>query len=230
MKPAPTIPAPFSADCVLCPRLASYLAGVRAKYPEYYARPVPSFGDPDARFLIAGLAPGLHGANATGRPFTGDHAGIILYETLYRHGFATAPVSVSADDDLRLVDCIISNSVRCLPPANKPLPVEIRECNRYLAFDLARLPQDAVILAMGRIAHEAVLMALGLRRSAHVFAHGRWHELDAGPAGLAMIDTYHCSRYNTQTRRLTPEMFDAVFAAVRARLDSSRKAASPSVP
>lgn len=218
MKGAPAIPAQAGVDCVRCPRLAAHLEAVRKEYPSYYARPVLPFGDPAARFLIAGLAPGMHGANASGRPFTGDHAGIILYRTLHRHGFATAPESRSADDDLRLIDCRISNSVRCLPPANKPLPAEVRNCNGYLAAELRSLPANAVVLALGRIAHDAVLMALGLPRSGYAFAHGRWHRPEAGPAGLALVDSYHCSRYNTQTRRLTDAMFDEVFAAVRARL------------
>lgn len=166
----------FSTACTRCPRLADHLALVRTQRPDYHARPVPSFGDPRARFLIVGLAPGMHGANATGRPFTGDHAGIILYETLHEFGFGTVPVSRSADDGLELRDCRISNAVRCLPPANKPLPAEVRNCNAYLAAELMDVPAGGVVLALGRIAHDAVLLALGLKKTAFAFGHGAWHQ------------------------------------------------------
>jgi uracil-DNA glycosylase family 4 len=154
-----------------------------------------------------GLAPGLHGANASGRPFTGDHAGILLYRTLHELGLASAPESHGRDDGLELSGCRITNAVKCVPPANKPLPIEIAACNRYLAAELAGLPDGCVILALGRIAHDAVLLALGLGRSSRRFAHGAVHDLTGG---LRLVDSYHCSRYNTQTRRLTPEMFRAV--------------------
>lgn len=163
------------------------------------------------RLLIVGLAPGMHGANRTGRPFTGDHAGILLYETLHRFGFATRPVSVAERDGLRLKDCRITNAVKCLPPANRPLPDEVRRCNAYLAEEISALPEGAAILALGAIAHNAVLMALGTRRASNPFRHGMRHEL---PRGLTLYDCYHCSRYNTQTRRLTPDMFRSVFAAI----------------
>ena len=162
--------------------------------------------------LIVGLAPGLHGANATGRPFTGDHAGILLYRTLYEFGFASRPESRSADDDLVLRGCRITNAVKCVPPANKPQPGEIRNCNSYLAAELAGLAPGAVILALGAIAHDAVLAALGLPRARFRFAHAAEHDLPSGP----MIDSYHCSRYNTQTRRLTTEMFRRVFGRATA--------------
>ena len=165
------------------------------------------FGAADPRLLIVGLAPGLHGANATGRPFTGDHAGILLYRTLHEFGLASRPESQSANDGLVLRDCRITNAVKCVPPGNKPLPEEIRNCNAYLAAELASLRAGCVLLALGAIAHDAVLAALGLRRPPYRFAHGAEHAL---PVRLRMIDSYHCSRYNTQTRRLTPEMFREV--------------------
>ncbi len=200
--------------CTACPRLAAHLAAVRVSHPTYHARPVPPFGDPQARLLIVGLAPGMHGANRTGRPFTGDYAGILLYETLHRFGFADRPESVAADDGLRLLDCRITNAVKCLPPANKPEPAEVRACNGYLAGELAD-PALQVVLALGRVAHEAVLRALDLRLQSFPFAHAATHEL---PGGRLLVDSYHCSRYNTQTRRLTPEAFHDVFTALRARL------------
>jgi uracil-DNA glycosylase family 4 len=205
----------FSVNCRLCPRLAGFLAGVRAKHPGYHARPVPSFGAARPRLLVVGLAPGLHGANRTGRPFTGDHAGILLYATLHRHGFASRPESLSADDGLRLVACRITNAVRCVPPANRPEPAEVRRCNPYLAEELAGLPPGAAVLALGSVAHGAVLRALGLKSAEHPFAHGAVHPLNEG---RALFDSYHCSRYNTQTRRLTPRMFDAVLAAIAKHL------------
>ena len=197
----------YDSNCTLCPRLAAFLAAGKREHPDYFCRPVPPFGDPSARLLLVGLAPGFHGANATGRPFTGDYAGILLYQTLYEFGLSTAPVSVAADDGLRLIDCRISNSVKCVPPGNKPLPAEIAACNRYLAAELAGVADGTVLLALGAIAHGAVLRALGLRQSACTFAHGAEHAL---PRNLRMIDSYHCSRYNTNTRRLTTEMFRAV--------------------
>ncbi len=201
----------FKADCRDCPRLAAFLAGVRKKHPDYHARPVAPFGDRYARLIIVGLAPGMHGANRSGRPFTGDFAGILLYETLHKFGFASAPQSVSRDDGLRLIDCRITNAVKCLPPQNKPEPAEVKECNKYLATELAGMPKGSVVLALGTIAHESVLRAFGLKKSAYAFAHGARHEL---PNGLVLFDSYHCSRYNTQTRRLTAAMFEAVFADI----------------
>lgn len=202
-------------NCRLCPRLAGFLREVREKHPGYHARPVPSFGEAHPRLLVVGLAPGLHGANRTGRPFTGDHAGILLYATLHRHGFASSADSVSADDGLRLLGCRITNAVRCVPPANRPEPAEVRQCNGYLAQELEDLPGGAAILALGNVAHGAVLRARGLKPREHVFAHGAVHPLGEG---RALFDSYHCSRYNTQTRRLTPQMFDAVFAAIATHL------------
>ena len=201
--------------CVDCPRLARFLDAVRKKHPDYFCRPVPPFGDPKARLLIAGLAPGMHGANRSGRPFTGDFAGILLYQTLYDFGFSSKPVSVASDDGLSLIDCRITNAVKCLPPENKPEPAEIKTCNRFLATELSASPEVRVILALGLVAHKAVLMALGMKQSALVFGHGARHEL---PGNRLLIDSYHCSRYNTQTRRLTSTDFQQVFRLIRAEL------------
>jgi uracil-DNA glycosylase family 4 len=203
----------YDFNCTLCPRLAAFLHQSKQQFPQYWCGPVAPFGDAEVSLLIVGLAPGLHGANATGRPFTGDYAGILLYETLHAFGWATKPVSVSADDDLRLVGCRITNSVKCVPPGNKPLPVEISTCNRYLAQELAGIADGTVLLALGAIAHGAVLRALGLRQTACRFAHSAEHAL---PRGLRLVDSYHCSRYNTNTGRLTTQMFhDVVGQATR---------------
>ena len=204
------------ANCIACPRLSGFLAEVRERHPAYHALPVAPFGDPAARLLIVGLAPGMHGANRTGRPFTGDHAGILLYQTLHRFGFASRAESVAADDGLELIAARITNAVKCLPPQNKPEPAEIRTCNRYLAEELLCAEGLRVILALGGVAHKAVLMAYRMRAAGAAFAHGARHEL---PDGRILIDSYHCSRYNTQTRRLTAESFADVFERVRAELD-----------
>lgn len=206
----------FSTDCTACPRLADFLARVRQDHPDYFARPVPPFGAERPRLLIVGLAPGMHGANRTGRPFTGDYAGVLLYETLYRFGFASSPVSEHAQDGLELVDCRITNAVKCLPPQNKPDPSEIIQCNNYLHNELNKLDKQTAVLALGQIAHKAVISALGLKQKDWVFGHGVMHAL---PNGLALFDSYHCSRYNTQTYRLTPAMFHAVFEAIRTHLE-----------
>lgn len=203
-------------SCTACPRLAGFLADVRCRHPDYHARPVAPFGDGQARLLIVGLAPGMHGANRTGRPFTGDFAGILLYDTLHRFGFSNRPESVARGDGLELQDCRISNAVKCLPPENKPEPAEIKTCNHFLADELRVAPEVRVVLALGLVAHKAVLMALGLKQSAFGFGHGARHEL---PDGRVLIDSYHCSRYNTQTKRLTSEGFHDVFRAIRAELD-----------
>lgn len=188
-------------------------------HPDYYAAPVPPFGPVAAALLIVGLAPGKHGANRTGRPFTGDHAGILLYQALHRLGLASAPASVSRDDGLRLHDCRITNAVKCLPPANKPRPEEVATCRRWLSAELAG-GQPKVILALGRIAHEAVLDAFELRRAAYRFAHGAEHALPGHPL---LIDSYHCSRYNTQTRRLTEAMFVEVLSKAAERAGVGRR-------
>lgn len=209
--------AVFDPDCKRCPRLSGFLEQVAREHPQYHARPVPAFGDPQARLLIVGLAPGMHGANRTGRPFTGDYAGILLYQTLYDFGFSNRPVSESAHDALRLTRCRISNAVKCLPPQNKPVTAEIRNCNAFLQAELQTLPDAAVILALGKIAHDAVLRALAKPLSAHRFAHGAEHPLD----GRLLLDSYHCSRYNTQTRRLTTDMFRAVIERARELIDAA---------
>jgi uracil-DNA glycosylase family 4 len=207
----------YDIDCRRCPRLAAFLDEVHEANPVYFCRPVPPFGDPLARLVIVGLAPGMHGANATGRPFTGDYAGILLYATLFKFGFATRPTSSGVDDGLRLVNARITNAVKCLPPGNKPLPEEIRNCNTYLNAEFASLPDGAAILALGRIAHDATLRALELPARDHPFTHGGDHGL---VRGVRLFDSYHCSRYNTNTRRLTTEMFESVFASVTRHLDS----------
>jgi uracil-DNA glycosylase len=201
--------ATYDPDCRRCPRLAAFLAATRKAHPDYWARPVPSFGAANPRIVIIGLAPGMHGANRTGRPFTGDHAGILLYRTLYDAGLASAAVSAARTDRLRLKNARIVNAVKCVPPQNKPLPREIRSCNGYLAAELRALREVRVYLALGRVAHDALLMALELPARSFRFAHGREHALDET---RWLIDSYHCSRYNTQTRRLTPAMFQAVVA------------------
>jgi len=209
----------YDIDCVRCPRLAGFLATVRTKHPTYFCRPVAPFGDPAARLVIVGLAPGMHGANATGRPFTGDYAGLLLYRTLYDFGFSSHPESLGAADDLRLSGARITNAVKCLPPDNKPLPLEIRNCNAYLAAELSAVPDRAAVLALGRIAHDAVLRALALRGRDHPFAHGASHEL---PRRIRLFDSYHCSRYNANTGRITPAMFQKVFRAVARHLERER--------
>jgi uracil-DNA glycosylase family 4 len=209
-------------DCPLCPRLARFRALQRTAFPDWHNAPVPSFGGENGRLLVVGLAPGLRGANRTGRPFTGDHAGILLYATLEKFGFAHGDYAERADDGLALVDCRITNAVRCVPPGNKPEPAEITTCNAFLAAELKLLPRLQAVLALGSIAHQAVLAAQGQRRAAFRFAHGAVHAL---PGGLLLADSYHCSRYNTNTGRLTPAMFEAVFAELRRRLDERGQAA-----
>lgn len=207
----------FDPNCRRCPRLAVLLKQVREQYPQYHAAPVSPFGDPMARLLIVGLAPGMHGANATGRPFTGDHAGILLYETLHANGFSNQSQATSPDDGLELHGCRITNAVKCLPPQNKPVGSEINTCNRFLSAELDMLPTSAVIMALGSIAHQAVLKGFQQRQKAFPFAHGALHKL---PGGKYLLDSYHCSRYNTQTRRLTPAMFNRVFRHARRLLDA----------
>jgi uracil-DNA glycosylase family 4 len=210
------IPAePFDPDCRRCNRLAEFLDTVRERQPGYFCKPVPSFGDPQARLLIVGLAPGMHGANATGRPFTGDHAGIMLYETLFECGFASQPTGASIDDGLTLRDCRITNAVRCLPPQNKPTTSEMDTCNPFLADELQHLPSPGIVIALGTVAHRAVLKALQLKLSAYPFGHAAEHQLRPD---LLLLDSYHCSRYNTQTRRLNAEMFRGIFEAAREKL------------
>jgi uracil-DNA glycosylase family 4 len=213
LVPAATEP---DRDCPLCPRLADFRAEARRRKPDWFNAPVASFGDPKARLLIVGLAPGLQGANRTGRPFTGDYAGDLLYAMLNEYGFAKGVYQARPDDGLKLVDCRISNAVRCVPPQNKPLPIEINTCRQFLAGTIASMPKLRSIVLLGRIAHESTVKALGLRGAAAPFAHGAVHK--AGSLGL--YDSYHCSRYNTNTGVLTPKMFRDVFARVRKDLDS----------
>jgi uracil-DNA glycosylase family 4 len=207
--------ATFNPACRACPRLSRHLATIRRAYPDYHARPVAPFGDARARLLVVGLAPGMHGANRTGRPFTGDHAGILLYQTLHRYGFASQALGHDPNDGLRLIDCRITNAVKCLPPENKPLPDEITRCNGYLKNELKGLRPGSVVLALGTIAHGAVLKAFELKPGNHSFGHGNEHKL---PHDVVLLDSYHCSRYNTQTGRLTGRMFSAVVCRARKRL------------
>ena len=204
-------------SCHRCDRLVGRRRNVRRDHPGYHAAPVPPFGDPGARLLVVGLAPGMHGANATGRPFTGDHAGILLYQTLFRYGFSNRPASTGRGDGLELSGCRITNAVKCLPPQNRPTGNEVATCNSYLAQELDELGQPAVVVALGAIAHAAVLKALGLRARERPFAHDA--ERCVGDR-RTLVSSYHCSRHNTQTGRLTEAMFHALFARVRALLDA----------
>jgi uracil-DNA glycosylase family 4 len=197
--------------------LANFLDDVKQKYPDYHALPVAPFGDPKARLLIVGLAPGMHGANASGRPFTGDYAGLLLYKALFDFGFSNQLESTSLTDGLQLTDCRITNAVKCLPPQNKPTGDEIKQCNPYLTAEILTLPEKSVILALGNIAHQAVLRAYGLKVAAVKFGHHRTYEL---PDGNILVSSYHCSRYNVQTKRLSMEMLAAVFADIRKLLDA----------
>lgn len=214
MTGSPALALP-SSDCQLCPRLARFRDAQRKAHPEWHNAPVPPFGDAGAELLIVGLAPGLRGANRTGRPFTGDFAGDLLYATLCKFGFAAGCYAARPDDGLRLDRARITNAVRCVPPQNKPETGEIAACRQFLAAELEALPNVRVILALGAIAHHAVLAAKGLRRAAYPFAHAAQHEL---PDGVVLADSYHCSRLNTNTGTLTRDMFEAVFAALRKRL------------
>jgi uracil-DNA glycosylase family 4 len=202
-----------SRDCPLCPRLAAFREAQRAAHPGWFNAPVPSFGDPDAWLAIVGLAPGLQGANRTGRPFTGDHAGVLLYQTLLKFGLAEGRYEARADDGLRLNGAIIVNAVRCVPPANKPTPEEARTCRPFLEAPLAALPELRAVVALGQIAHQSAVKALGGKLPKCPFAHLAEHRL---PSGVVLIDSYHCSRYNQNTGRLSAEMFEAVFARAMA--------------
>ena len=208
----------YQANCKKCSRLADFLKTSKQKYPEYFCKPVPSFGDSIAKLLIVGLAPGMHGANATGRPFTGDYAGILLYKTLYKFKFASAAESVSVDDGLKLKNCRITNAVKCVPPANKPTTDEIKTCNTFLKNELHALKPGTVILALGKIAHDSIIRSFGLKLSQHGFGHENQFDL---PNGLILIDSYHCSRYNTQTKRLTKAQFERVFKKINKLMGQS---------
>jgi uracil-DNA glycosylase family 4 len=203
-------------DCPLCPRLAAFRKTWRDREPSWFNAPVPAFGARDARLLIVGLAPGLRGANRTGRPFTGDYAGDLLYATLLEFGFARGRYEARPDDGLTLTDCRIANAVSCVPPENKPTPAEINTCRPFLAAAIAEMPRLTAIVALGRIAHDSAVVTLGEKRSRLPFGHGAMHKTDK----IALFGSYHCSRYNTNTGRLTPDMFRAVFASVRRHLDT----------
>ncbi len=216
--PRPRAEAP-GRDCPLCPRLAAFRAENRARFPDWHNAPVATFGPDRARLLVVGLAPGMRGANCTGRPFTGDYAGDLLYDTLIRFGFAKGRYEARVDDGLRLIDCRVTNAVRCLPPKNRPTGAEVKACRPFLASEIAALGEDLrVIVALGTVAHAAVVRALGLRVAALRFAHGAFHAL---PGGRWLADSYHCSRYNTNTGLLTEAMFHDVFRAARARIDGA---------
>lgn len=203
-------------DCALCPRLVTFREANRRAYPAFHNAPVPAFGAMDARLLVVGLAPGLKGANQTGRPFTGDYAGDLLYATFQKFGFAKGSYDRHAGDGLCLVDCRVTNAVRCVPPQNKPVGAEVNNCRPFLAEEIAVMPKLKIILCLGNLSHGAVLGTLGVRKSHYPFRHGALHELD----GVTVADSYHCSRYNTNTGRLTETMFENVFAGIRARLDA----------
>jgi uracil-DNA glycosylase family 4 len=204
------------AGCSLCPRLVEFRGANRRQFPDWHNDPVPAFGALAARLLVVGLAPGLRGANRTGRPFTGDYAGDTLYAALKKHGFAEGSYGAAADDGFTLVECRITNAVRCVPPENKPLPPEIAACRSFLAAEFAAMPNLRIILALGAIAHQTIVATFALKKSAYKFAHGALHAL---PGGRLLADSYHCSRYNTNTGRLTEAMFDQVVGEIRRRLD-----------
>jgi uracil-DNA glycosylase family 4 len=212
-RPPPTVVP--DRDCPLCPRLVAFREANRAREPLWHNAPVAPFGDIKARLLIVGLAPGMQGANRTGRPFTGDYAGDLLYATLLEYGFARGTYQARPDDGLKLIDCRIANAVHCVPPQNKPLPVEINTCRRFLVANLETMPKLRAIIALGRIAHDSVLKPLKLKASEAPFGHGAVHQAGA----FKLYDSYHCSRYNTNTGVLTPDMFRSVFAKVKADLD-----------
>jgi uracil-DNA glycosylase family 4 len=211
--PASLVPAP---DCALCPRLADYRQTNRSAHPDWFNAPVPSFGGLDARLLVVGMAPGVRGANRTGRPFTGDFAGVLLYQTLLRFHLAVGSYGAAAADGLSLADCRVTNAVRCVPPANLPQPAETATCNRFLAMELRAMPRLRGVLALGLLAHAAVLKACDLKPSRFRFAHGAIHEL---PGGRLLADSYHVSRLNTNTGRLTTAMFEAVVETLLHRLN-----------
>lgn len=202
----------FNIGCKRCERISRFLKSIKLEYPHYHCAPVAPFGPDDAQLLVVGLAPGMHGANATGRPFTGDHAGLLLYSMLFEHGFSNQPLSEHSADNLELNNCRITNAVKCLPPANKPVGEEVHNCSSYLLDDLSKVPIGGVILALGKIAHDAVIRALGLRLADFKFVHGSIHFLEV--QGVTLVDSYHCSRYNTQTKRLTIAMFSNIFRSV----------------
>lgn len=207
------------SQCTQCERLTAALRKVRTEHPDYFARPVPPYGDASPRLMIVGLAPGLNGANRTGRPFTGDYAGELLYATLHKFAWSNRAIAIDPHDGLELYGCRITNAVKCWPPQNKPLPQEITMCNGYLTQEIGALVPPSAVLALGQIAHNAVLTASSVKRTGFTFGHGAEHDL---PTGVRLFDSYHCSRYNTQTKRLTREMFEAVFESIERYLGRDR--------
>ena len=218
-KPAPPSPPEAPKDCPLCPRLHGFIQAQRVAHPDWYNGAVASFGDASSRLLIVGLAPGLQGANRTGRPFTGDYAGDLLYATLDKFGLSTGTYKGRPDDGLKLKDAMISNAVRCVPPENKPTGAEILTCRPFLVSRIAAMPKLKVLLALGRIAHDSTVRALGGKPSAYVFGHAKRHVLEGPNGPLVLHDSYHCSRYNTNTGRLTEEMFHNVFTGIQKDLN-----------
>jgi len=217
----PSFPPEAPRTCPLCPRLVAFRQEAARAEPSWFNGAVPSFGPDDARLLVVGLAPGLRGANRTGRPFTGDHAGVLLYSTLLAFGFARGTYRADPGDGLELTDCMITNAVRCVPPGNKPLPEEIATCRGYFSARLAALPRLKALVALGRVAHDQTLATLGVKRSRFPFAHGATHDMDLdGGRRLRLLDSLHCSRLNTNTGRLTTDMFHAVFGAARTYIDA----------
>jgi uracil-DNA glycosylase len=218
--PVTQTPPPEPArDCPLCPRLAAFREQNAAKFPDFYNGPVPSFGSTEARLLIVGLAPGLKGANRTARPFTGDYAGDLLYPTLKKFGFSRGAYKASPDDGIELIDCRITNAVRCVPPQNKPVGAEVVACRPFFAAEIAAMPKLEVVLALGGLAHKAILATLGYKQSALKFVHAASYEVENGPRKVMLANSYHCSRYNTNTGRLTTGMFEDVFTIIRDHLD-----------
>lgn len=211
MTPPPEAPS----DCPLCPRLVDYRRDNASAHPDWFNGAVPSFGDPAARLLIVGLAPGVTGANRTGRPFTGDWAGDLLYATLNKHGFSEGQYDKRPDDGLSLRGAMITNAVRCVPPQNRPIGAEVNACRPFLASRIAALPELRTVITLGKIAHDSTVRALGLKLKNHSFGHGQRSDIDVAGRPLTLISSYHCSRYNTNTRRLTPEMFDKIFELAR---------------
>ena len=206
----------YDPNCKKCPRLVHFLANIKKQYPDYFCRPVPSFGEHNGKLLIVGLAPGMHGANRTGRPFTGDYAGVLLYETLYKYGFSSKKISEGKNDGLKLINCAITNAVKCLPPNNKPIANEINQCNYYLMNELLELPPHSAILALGGVAHKAIIKAMGLQQSKYKFRHSGEYLVQQ----KMLFDSYHCSRYNTNTKRLTKAMFQQIFVRIHQYLDN----------
>ena len=206
----------YDPNCKKCPRLVHFLTNVKTQYPDYFCRPVPSFGEHNGKLLIVGLAPGMHGANRTGRPFTGDYAGVLLYETLYKFGFSSKKISAEKSDGLKLINCAITNAVKCLPPNNKPIANEINQCNYYLMNELLELPPHSAILALGGVAHKAIIKAMGLQQSKYKFRHSGEYLVQQ----KMLFDSYHCSRYNTNTKRLTKAMFQQIFVRIHQYLDN----------